>query len=65
MEKTISIRNTEITFSIWDLGGKNKRRERGTWGGGAGDRGLLSVVGLFSKETGGTRREIELGRQGV
>ena len=21
MEKTISIRNTEITFSIWDLGG--------------------------------------------
>ena len=22
MEKTISIRNTEITFSIWDLGGK-------------------------------------------
>lgn len=22
MEKTISIRQTEITFSIWDLGGK-------------------------------------------
>lgn len=22
MEKTISIRNTEITFSIWDLGGQ-------------------------------------------
>jgi GTPase SAR1 family protein len=22
MEKTIAIRNTEITFSIWDLGGK-------------------------------------------
>lgn len=22
MEKTIMIRNTEITFSIWDLGGK-------------------------------------------
>lgn len=21
MEKTISVRNTEITFSIWDLGG--------------------------------------------
>lgn len=21
MEKTIAIRNTEITFSIWDLGG--------------------------------------------
>ncbi|KAG9326522.1 hypothetical protein KVV02_007671 [Mortierella alpina] len=24
MEKTISIRNTEITFSIWDLGGKQR-----------------------------------------
>lgn len=24
MEKTISIRNTEITFSIWDLGGEYK-----------------------------------------
>lgn len=23
MEKTISIRNTEITFSIWDLGGEH------------------------------------------
>lgn len=22
MEKTIALRNTEITFSIWDLGGK-------------------------------------------
>lgn len=22
MEKTITLRNTEITFSIWDLGGK-------------------------------------------
>ena len=26
MEKTISIRNTEITFSIWDLGGNLLRR---------------------------------------
>lgn len=24
MEKTISIRNTEITFSIWDLGGQRE-----------------------------------------
>jgi GTP-binding protein of the ras superfamily involved in termination of M-phase len=24
MDKTILIRNTEITFSIWDLGGKNR-----------------------------------------
>lgn len=24
MEKTIVIRQTEITFSIWDLGGKKK-----------------------------------------
>ena len=24
MEKTISIRNTEITFSIWDLGGERR-----------------------------------------
>jgi len=28
MEKTISIRNTEITFSIWDLGGTDWRRPR-------------------------------------
>lgn len=26
MEKTICIRNTEITFSIWDLGGARRRR---------------------------------------
>ena len=26
MEKTIAIRNTEITFSIWDLGGKSVNR---------------------------------------
>lgn len=26
MEKSISIRGTEITFSIWDLGGKIKER---------------------------------------
>lgn len=26
MEKTISIRQTEITFSIWDLGGEKARR---------------------------------------
>lgn len=24
MEKTISIRNTEVTFSIWDLGGQRE-----------------------------------------
>jgi GTPase SAR1 family protein len=24
MEKTISVRNTEITFSIWDLGGQRE-----------------------------------------
>jgi len=28
MEKTISIRNTEITFSIWDLGGADCCRLR-------------------------------------
>lgn len=25
MEKTIALRNTEITFSIWDLGGRMDR----------------------------------------
>lgn len=24
MEKTITLRNTEITFSIWDLGGQRE-----------------------------------------
>jgi GTP-binding protein of the ras superfamily involved in termination of M-phase len=31
MEKTISIRQTEITFSIWDLGGTVKEYDAVIW----------------------------------
>lgn len=37
MEKTITLRNTEITFSIWDLGGQ---------------REFLSMLPLVSVRTG-------------
>lgn len=55
MEKTISIRNTEITFSIWDLGGKQRLPEpfflsswKSSVGGWVDGRGCFLFVRSFS-----------------